>query len=161
MRRVRLELYEIAIAAQVGLHRHLAAMRRGLQDKHGADSSADGWQLHIEGALGELAAAKALGVYWSGSVNTFKAVDIGVRLQVRTRSKHTYDLIIRRSDSDDDLYLLVTGSCPEYVVHGFIRGRDAKLRDDWIARHGGREAAWFVPKAALHALDDLAALTGN
>lgn len=141
---------EMMMASMVGCLRHISAVQAGLQDRHGA--AAGGWQLHIEGALGEMAVAKCLGRFWSGPINNFKDADIGRHIQVRTRSRHDYDLIVRRDDSDDDLFVLVTGIAPDYCVKGWIRGRDAK-QDKWLSAHGGREPAFFVPQSALTAME--------
>lgn len=67
-----LSISEGLMAATIGVNRHLAAVKRGLENKHGANSDR-AWQYHIEGACGELAVAKSLGISWSGSINTFKA----------------------------------------------------------------------------------------
>ena len=67
--KVTLEWYELLQAALCGVRRHIEALHKGLPDKHGFDS--DGWGAHIEGAAGEMAAAKSLGLYWNGSINTF------------------------------------------------------------------------------------------
>lgn len=145
---VSLEPFEVRLAAGVGMSRHVAALEKGLPDRHGF--SGDGWKVHIEGALGELVVAKALNRFWSGSVNTFKGGDVG-RLQVRTRSSHTYDLIVRSSDADEEYFVLVTGQCPHYRVHGWIKGADAK-QPQWVQSHGDRPAAWFIPQNALKPL---------
>jgi hypothetical protein len=143
---------EMSMAAQVGCARHIEALRLSLKDKHGAQEH-DGWQLHIEGACGELALAKCLGVHWEGTVNTFKrGGDVGT-MQVRTRSKHDYELIVRKDDDTKAMYWLVTGTCPDYRIHGFIRGYDAQ-RAEWWFRHGGREGAWFVPQNQLKPVED-------
>lgn len=148
---VTLSWNEVAMASDVGRRRQLSSLRQGLTDKHGF--SGDGWGAHIEGALGEMAVAKCLGIYWDGSVNTFKANDLP-GLQVRTRSQHTYDLIIRRDDPPGDRYLLVTGRCPHYSLRGWIAGADGQ-RPEYLAAHGGRERAFFVPPSALHDISTL------
>lgn len=112
--------------------------------------------MHVEGALGELAVAKALGMYWSGSINGFRAPDVGQSIQVRTRSRHDYDLIVRDSDADEAAFVLVTGSAPEYHVRGWMRGALAK-RDEYRQEHGGRPPAYFVPAAHLLSLGALEA----
>lgn len=146
---VRLAEHEIVMAAGVGVRRQAEALAKGLPDKHGFEG--EGFAVHIDGALGELAVAKATNRFWNGSVSTFKAGgDVG-RIQVRTRSKDWYDLIVRRDDRDDDAFVLVTGRCPVYKVWGWIRGADAK-REAFLQTHGDREAAWFVPKDALVAI---------
>lgn len=141
---------EVMVAGQVAVMRQVAAQQKGLQDKHGFVG--DPWQAHVEGACGEMAAAKAMGVYWSPTVNTFKSgFDVG-NWQVRTRSRHDYDLLIRDGDDPSQNYILVTGACPSYRVHGWITGQAAR-RPEWRQTHGGRPAAWFVPQNALHPID--------
>ena len=105
MTAITLSQRELSIAAQVGCARHIAAISNGRENAHGL-GKANAWNLHIEGCAGEMAAAKALGYYWTPSVNTFKiGGDIGEAIQVRTRSKHTYELIIRPDDRDGDTFV--------------------------------------------------------
>jgi hypothetical protein len=145
---VMLEDYELDMAAGVGLRRQLAAVKRGSQDRHGADPE-DGWRIHIEGACGELAAAKFLGRYWNGSVDTFQSIpDLGA-VEIRTRSRHDYDLLIRKDNPTDRVYVHVTGRAPRFRVRGWIRGTEAQ-REEWWKNHGNREWAWFVPADALN-----------
>lgn len=143
---IELTWAEIEMAAGVGIRRQIDALRRGLPDKHGYEG--DGWSNHIEGAMGEICVAKALGRYWNGSIGTFKqGGDVG-QIQVRTRSKLDYDLIIRPDDRDFDWFVLVLGSCPRYWVVGYMQGREAK-QAEWLKEHGGRPPAFFVPQGAL------------
>lgn len=150
---VRLTWYELFMASQVGVKRHVEALQRGLPDRHGCNPD-DGWSVHIEGACGEMAAAKAMGRFYSGSVNTFRdGGDVG-SIQVRTRSKEGYELIVRENDRDDDVFVLVVGRAPMFRVLGWMRGRDAK-QAEWRKEHGGRVAAYFVPTAALRGMVEL------
>lgn len=144
--RVNLEWFEVSRAALVGVSRNVEALRKGLQNARPTNESE--WSIHILGALGECAFAKAMGRYWSGSVNTFKAGgDVGL-IQVRTRSKHHYDLIVRDGDCDDDLFVLVTGGPHEFEIHGCMRGKDAK-RPEFKQNYGNYGDAYFVPKNRL------------
>jgi hypothetical protein len=150
---VKLSFSEMKMAAAVGITRHIAALQDGRNDKHGAKKE-DGWSNHIEGACGELAVAKLYNVHWPGSVNAFKSPDLGALIQIRTRSRHDYDLIVRDDDLDGDVYILVTGVAPDFAVRGWILGSDAK-QQKWRAAHGGREVAFFVPQGALHPMEAL------
>lgn len=144
---------EAQYAAMVGIQRHIEALRAARPDRYGANTD-DGWTLHIEGAAGELAVAKHLGVYWAAPVNTYSTGgDVGA-LQVRTRSRHDYDLIVRPKDRDTDRFILVTGRTPHFRLHGWITGAEAK-QDRYLQTHGGREPAWFVPAANLHPMEEL------
>jgi len=143
---VTLNRNEIIMAAFVGVRRQCESVLMGSKDANYQQDS--GWQAHIEGALGEMAFAKALGLYWDGSVNTFKtAADVGA-IQVRTRSKPHYELIVRDNDRNDDLFALVRGKCPTYQIVGFIKCGQAK-RFEWKKAHGGGVPAYFVPDSAL------------
>ena len=146
---IKLTENELIMAANVGVRRQSASLAKNLKDKHGASIS-KGWQLHIEGACGELAFAKAMNWFWNGSVNTFKLPDVG-NVQVRTRSEAHYELIIRKGDAG--IFVLVTGTAPEYKVHGWFNS--LHVRDEWIKDHGGREKAFFVPQNELYPLTTL------
>jgi hypothetical protein len=146
---VTLDWFEVEMAAIVGVRRNLEGLRRGwLPHRRLGHADLPGWQGHVEGAAGELAVAKLLNRYWSGSINTFKSGgDVGA-VQVRTRSRHDYQLIVRDEDRDADWFVLVTGQAPTFHVHGFIRGGDAK-RPEWRHDHGGHAPAYFIPQPAL------------
>lgn len=149
---VNLEWFEVSRAALVGVSRNVEALRHNYRQKlRGKDES---WERHVLGALGECAFAKATGRYWSGSVNTFKAADIGANIQIRTRSQHSYDLIVRDEDSDDDVYVLVTGGPHEFEVRGWVRGKDAK-RPEYQQNYGNYGHAYFVPQDRLLGIDSL------
>ncbi len=146
MTSVTLTPAELRMAALVGLERQLEALSQSLPDRHGYEG--EGWNIHIEGAAGELALAKWLGRYWDGSVNTFQSGgDVG-EIQVRTRSKEDYDLLVRPGDKEDAVFVLVIGKAPRFRVVGWIRGADAK-RPEWLRAYGGRAEAYFVPQHAL------------
>ena len=108
---VTLNWNECLLAHQIGGMRQIAAMKAGREDRYGFEGA--GWNLHIEGAGGELAVCKHKFWYWKASINTFKGeADIGDWIEVRTRSRHDYELIVRPDDNLDRLYVLVTGVMP-------------------------------------------------
>ncbi len=152
MMKIHLASYETMMAVSIGGRRQIAAIYKGLKDQHGYEGS--GWEVHINAAGGEIAGAKAMDRYWSGSVNTFRCGgDVG-EIQIKTRSAHHYDLLVRPQDRDDDIFVLVTGVIPDFRVHGWLRGRDAK-KPEWLKTHGERPPAYFAPQFVLHPIVDL------
>ena len=150
---VNLEWFEVSRAALVGVARNVEAIRKGLQNARPTNEK--DWDIHILGALGECAFAKATNRYWNGSVNTFKSGgDVGATIQIRTRSKHHYDLIVRDEDKDGDLFVLVTGGPHEFVIRGWMRASDAK-KDEYRQDYGSYGAAYFVPQSRLAGIDSL------
>jgi hypothetical protein len=148
---VELTKYELMMGAYVGISRQASSLARKLRSKMPVDNP---WQIHVEGALGEVAVAKALNLYWDGSVDTWKAPDIGDHIQVRCRSKEGDALIVRDGDSDTEVFILVTGQAPKYTVRGWLTGAEAK-QEKWISNPGGRGAAFFVPQSELRPLSEL------
>ena len=156
---VTLTTGEVAAGVAVGIARQQEGVMRGMVDPRARveHTKREHWSGHIEGALGELAVCKALGVHWTASVNTLKGeADIPPMLEVRTRCRdaagETPPLIVRDNDLDDRAYLLVVGVCPTYRIAGWILGRNAK-RPEWTSDPNGWGDAYFVPADALTPLD--------
>lgn len=151
--KVELTDTEMRIAIEVGVARQLSAMVAGKRDVHGASGS--GWDLHIEGAAGELAVAKAIGVYYPASVDTYRdEPDLPPDIEVRTRSRQYYDLIVRSDDDPFKRYVLVTGRSPELTVRGWIYGNHA-MNPSWVKTYGNRPPAFFVPQTHLNPVEAL------
>jgi hypothetical protein len=131
------------------------ALKKDLPDRHGFDG-VSGLTVHVEGAAGELAVAKALNVEWDATVNTFKGVaDILADIEVRTRSRSDYDLIVRSDDDDNKTFVLVIRKGPKvFETIGWIKAKDAK-QEQWVKTYGSRPPAFFVPKSALHDMEKI------
>jgi hypothetical protein len=151
---IRLGFSELLVGVNVGSLRNIeSVLKNRSADKHG-EPTVDPWVRHIEGALAELAAAKALNVYWSAPVNTFKTGgDLG-QYEVRLGFEDDYRLIIRNDDADEKIYILVVGRAPTFRVAGWMLGRDAR-KPQWLRSPGGRPPAWFVPRSKLRSLGTL------
>lgn len=136
------ELYQ---GASVGITRQIQNLGKDRKPAYGAGTEND-WQLHIEGALAEMAFAKHLGLFWSGA-NTFRADDVKSWM-VRSTASHSNRLIVHEQDLDTKKFVLVTGCNGRYCIQGWIRGSDAKKKEWWQDPQGNRPA-FFVPQAAL------------
>lgn len=110
---------------------------------------------HIDGAIGEEVAAFWLGMAeFVPTINTFrKGGDVG-SYQIRTRSGRYDELYVRADSRDDDIYILVRGTAPHFMIVGWLLAWDAK-RPEWLKDHGGHGPAYFVPDTFLHNLVDL------
>lgn len=149
---VELTWVEVWLGSEIGKLRQFESLRKGLPDKHGFEGG--GWEIHVQGACGEMAVAKALGMYYGGSVNTFKTgADVGA-FEIRTRSRSDYDLLVRPDDKEDAVFIHVTGQAPKFYVHGWLKGSEAK-QPQWLQTYGGRDPAYFVPAKYLKPIDEL------
>jgi len=150
--KITLTSAEVGAGVRVGGLRHYQAVLRHCEEKSDMPG-ADGWSHHIEGALGEIAAAKALNMYWPGSVNAWKECDLE-GIQVRTRSKSSYDLLVRPNDAENCVWVLVTGGCGTYDVSGWISGHDAK-QERFFRSPNDRAPAYFIPQSELKPIETL------
>jgi hypothetical protein len=149
---IKLTPAETRLAAEMGVTRQLMNLFKKRPDAYGCDKSV-GWQVHIEGCCGELVVAKYLGIYWNGNFEKLKADDVG-HFQVRTRSEHAWDMLLHDRDPDDRPFILVTGTAPEYLIHGWMYARDGKKEKFWKDPARGRPA-YFVPKPYLEPMETL------
>lgn len=141
---------EIRMWAHRGVDRRCSALAKGRKGAHGFNRT-DFWELDIEGLLAEAAVAKALGVYYSpvtGALDTTLG-DVVKGVQVRSTKYHNGCLLVHDSDSDDDRFVLVTGSQGVYEIQGWMLGGASK-EPRWWRIYKGRGAFW-VPQSALHA----------
>jgi hypothetical protein len=153
---VFLEPFELFQAWGVGKLRQARAIAAGRLDAHGF--CGDPERTHILGASGEVAACKALNREWDRTVDTYKAPDIRPDIQVRTRFCHSYDLLIRNADKDDERYILVTWEHQRptrFLVRGWLWGYEAK-QTQFLQGFGNRPKAYFVPATRLHSICNLA-----
>ena len=151
--KVKLEPYEIAVAEFVAERRHVTADDAGYDPAHGC-KLADAPRRHLLGAKGEMAVAKGLNLYWSGSVGTFRTGgDVG-RLQVRCGSGDDYKLLVRPVDRDTDVFVLVVGTGPVFRLAGWSTGRAAK-QQIWYRTFDDRPPAFFMPQRFLRPIETL------
>lgn len=144
---VRLTEVEMEMAAFIGAKRRAESRAKDRKQGPGYDEAA-AWRNDIEGAAAELAYCKAVGIYWPGSVNSFKGPDCGKKTQIRQTHHLNGSLIVRNKDNPDHFYVLVVGTCPYFKVVGWIRGFDAK-KNEYLRAPGGDNPAYFVPQKDL------------
>jgi hypothetical protein len=150
--RVTLSAEDLRLAVAYGGGRHLHAVGSGRGDSHGF--TGDGWGAHIEGAAGEIAVARLMGWDdWTPTIDTYQSErDLPLGIEVTTRRRDDYELIVRPRMAIESNHVLVTGVAPAFWVRGWLPSRLAR-RPEWWQTHGGRPGAWFVPTSALYPMD--------
>lgn len=144
---VVLDVDELARGALVGMRRRIESLCSSRVSSF-TRSVENEWHIDIEGALGELAVAKFLGVEWSEGVNTFGAADVGKNIQVKTTGAKTQTphLIVTKV-TPHHYYVLVIGSAPQYRIVGWILGEHILAGKFWNDFRGF--PAHWVPVKAL------------
>lgn len=151
---VTLSVEEFGRAISTAYERWSTSVRSNRTDILMEKTWEKGFNVHLYGAIGEIAAAKAIGCYAPLHVNQFSGMrsDLMHDVEVRHRISHEHQLIVREKDSDNRRYVLTRGTPPNIEVVGWIRGSDAK-RDEYLCDHGGYSPAFFVPNDCLLTMD--------
>jgi hypothetical protein len=153
MKAVELAWFEVAIGSEVGRLRQLNAMKKGSKPSHSYNR--EPWADHINGACGELAVAKALGIYFPGSVGTYGQPDLPHQIQVKTRSEHWQELALRETDNSQHRYVLVTGKAPSFRLVGWAQGNQFRIPQYRKYMDENRPPAWVIPHEALWPISSL------
>lgn len=150
---VRLTRDELLFAAQGAMVRNVDALLKGRRSIFG-DPHRELWINNVVGAIGECAAAKHYGRYWTPCYEQPTGVsDLRPGEQVRATTRTDGGLRLYERDRDDHAFLLVVVRAPVCHLVGWLRGRDGK-RDEW-GRNTTGERQWLVPQRALRPISVL------
>lgn len=141
---------EYRVATHIGKLRRVTARDGKMVDKAGKD---DDFAADILGCAGEIAFAKAAGVYWEPTNKTFSRPDVG-QFEIKTVRKKqegfSPSLPVELETNDEQLVALVYGEYPSFRIIGWISGRDAKKIP--AEKKLYRPTHW-VPENALRSFD--------
>jgi hypothetical protein len=151
---------ERRIAMEEGMRRQRVNEAKGLRGRNkGAWRGDNALEIHLLGAAGEMAVASYLGLkehLYKETEAKRGSADLPGNIDVKTRSKASYDLIVQRGESPDKRFVLVTIQDQETLIWGWCRGYEAMQEQYWADPARGRPA-YFVCKEALHSIDTLLA----
>jgi len=113
--------------------------------------------MHRLGAVGEVAVAVHLGLEaYLFTEQTAKrgSSDLPGDIEVKTRSKHSYDLIVQKDERPNKKLVLVTSQNGTVFIHGWCVAGDVMQERFWSDPAGNRPA-YFVPKCNLRHIHEL------
>lgn len=148
---------EMRVAATAGIERMIHVIVAGRGNRHG-ESDWGAWQRHVEGAMGEQAVAKALGVEWDPHIGRVDRPDLqfgGLVVEVRTRRYGKAELITHPEDRDDAVFILAVGMNGSYRLAGWITGADSKHQRFWGDNAKKNRPAFWVPQEELYPMKQL------
>jgi hypothetical protein len=144
-------------AVKEGLRRQGFNESKGLRGRNGgAWKGSKALDIHLLGAAGEMAVASHLGMkhLLYKETQAKRGSDDLPGMDIKTRSKHSYDLIVQKNEDPRKKFVLVTIQDKTTLIHGWCYGRDAMKEEFWADPARGRPA-YFVPKEALAPIDSL------
>ena len=144
-------------AMEEGMRRQSVNEARGLRGRNGGASfGSKALEIHLLGAAGEMAVASHLGMksfLYQATEAERGSCDLP-GIDIKTRSKHQYDLIVQKNEPPEKKYVLVTIENKTTLIHGWIYGGEAMQEKFWADPARGRPA-FFVPKENLHSMETL------
>lgn len=145
---VSLDTGEMMEGAILGIERVLAVVR---------PRQAVHWERNIQGALAEMAAAKAVGVKFLPTINTFHTeADLPWALEVRWAEKRDRSLLVRSNDVLDRRFILVTGRAPTFLVPGWAWGREVVENGSAVNTFDEeKQHVWGLPQEQLRKIETL------
>ena len=144
-------------AVKEGLRRQGFNESKGLRGRNGgAWKGSKALDIHLLGAAGEMAVASHLGMkhLLYKETQAKRGSDDLPGMDIKTRSKHSYDLIVQRNENPDKKFVLVTIQDKTTLIHGWCYGRDAMKEEFWADPARGRPA-YFVTKEHLRPMETL------
>lgn len=145
-------------AMEEGERRQRVNEEKGLRGRNnGPRFGRKALDVHLLGAAGEMAVASFLGLkheLYKETEAKRGSYDLP-GIDVKTRSKHGYDLIVQSKEDPSKIYVLVTIEKGTTLIHGWCRGEEAMKPEHWADYAGGRPA-YFVPQSQLRPMEEIA-----
>jgi hypothetical protein len=148
---------ERRLAMEEGMRRQGTNEAQGLRGRNGgAWKGIKALDIHLLGAAGEVAVASYLGMkeHLFKETEARRGSDDLPGIDVKTRSKSHYDLIVQRQSEPGKKFVLVTIENQQTLIHGWCYGRDAMKEEFWADPARGRPA-YFVTKEHLRPMETL------
>lgn len=155
---INLTKEQLQAAEAEAVRRQTENEARGLRGRNRAPAKGlKALEMHRLGCVGELAAATFLGL--GDHVFSLKeaikgSADLPGNIEVKTRPKHGYDLLIQINDDPNKIFVLVTHEINSTQVVGWIRGKDA-MRKEWIKEYIKGRPCYAVKQSVLNSAETL------
>jgi hypothetical protein len=153
---VYLTAEDYMVATTKGAVRQLMAIKKKrVGSDHGLSSKRKMGQRLMDsiiGAMGEIAASRALNKPITSEFEDLKAVDIGGRYEARATEYLDGCLLVHKSSLDDAIYVLVVLRDLKADVCGWVYAREGKKEEYW---REGDPGCYYVPQSVLHDLNEL------
>lgn len=118
----------------------------------GAERGEAALKLHELGAMGEMALAYHLGTYENAYLDQSPVrgnSDLPGDIEVKTRARHCWDLIVQEDERPDKIVVLVTIECGFILLQGWCKAADVMKEEFWEDKALNGRSAYFVPKSEL------------
>lgn len=156
--RISLSSEQLAAANAEAVRRQTENEAKGLRGRNRAPAVGEkALAMHRLGCIGEMTVAAYMGLQeyvYSDSTPIRNSADLPGELEVKTRAKHGYDLLVQIDGDPNKIYVLVTHEGRDTEIVGWIRGKDA-MRKEWIKEYVRGRPCYAVKQSYLNTVDSL------
>lgn len=156
---ITLSQEDISRAEQEAQRRQRHNEQLKLKGRNRAHSSGEkALELHRLGCIGEIAVASHLGIkdaVFSQKDAVRGSADLPGNIEVKTRPKHNYDLLIQLDDDPSKVFVLVTHQDGDTRIIGWAYGKDV-MKSIWVREFVRGRPCYAVPQKALKCITTLA-----
>jgi hypothetical protein len=148
---------ERQLAMEEGMRRQRVNEAKGLRGRNRGTWKGDkSLEIHLLGAAGEVAVASYLNLKHElfKETEARRGSDDLPGIDVKTRSKSHYDLIVQKHEDPSKKFVLVTIESQQTLLHGWCYGHEAMNERYWADPARGRPA-YFVPQSDLRPMEGL------
>jgi hypothetical protein len=148
---------ERRLAMEEGIRRQAVNEAKGLRGRNNGPRFGDkALEVHLLGAAGEMAVASYMGLkeHLYAEKEARRGSDDLPGMDIKTRSKHSYDLIVQKREEPQKRFVLVTIQDQKTLLHGWCYGHEAMQERFWADPARGRPA-YFVGKEHLRSMETL------
>lgn len=153
---------ELNMAEMEATRRQSENEARGLRGRNKAPEKGEkALKMHLLGCVGEIAVAKYLGLQrhvFASKTAVRGSADLPGNIEVKSRSKHGYDLLIQLSDDPSKIFVLVTHEEGNLVkIVGWTYGRDS-MRTEWVREFVRGRPCYAIPQKELNPIESITEL---
>lgn len=148
---------ERRLARDEGLRRQAVNEAKGLRGRNnGPRLGSKSLEAHLIGAAGEMAVASYLGLkhFLYRETEAKRGSDDLPGIDIKTRSRSHYDLIVQKDENPSKKFVLVTIENGQTLLHGWCYGGEAMKDEYWADPARGRPA-YFFPQSNLRPMETL------
>ena len=161
MKKIKLEPFEIQMAADVATRRFVENLKMNRGFGHGFKGTIDKQiALGISGACSEVAFCKAYDKYWNGSYSheykEYTDTDISDNIEIRSQYKKPENYLIIRPNDKKAKFVLVIDESPNFSIMGWYLN-NGNINEKYLTNFGiqSRPYCYGIPLSDLYNMEEL------
>jgi hypothetical protein len=155
---VTLTRWDEELAFYAAMQRTMKNVLDNVAEAHGADTPWGGFDWNLMAILGEIGCARYFNLTWTGGWGAYNLIDVGERLEVRSRQAPHHHVLLHKKDPDHMpvvSVIVVREQLPRVLVSGWMMIKDGKQEKYWGDKARNNRPCYWVPPDLLRPIEEL------